>query len=137
MSRWMKTQIKTLSNIEPQYFEGAMDYLGYYADFDQKKVSRSYEGDTQDVHCVLVDKASGKSTNIGLKFTSGEDGTVNMTVVCDWYYTHMSDSEFESKFTIAYNRTKVVDKAYQQGFSVESEEVMADGRTMITLTRAA
>ena len=137
MSQWMKTQIKTLSNIESSYFEGAIDKMGYYADFDQKKVTRSYEGDTQDVHCVLVHKDTGKSANIGLKFAANQDGTVNMTVICDWYYSNMSDKQFESQFTVAYNRCKIIDKAARQNFSVESEEVMADGRTMIVLTRAA
>ena len=137
MSNWKQAKIETLSNIESAYFESAMDRLGLYADFNQKKMTRSFEGDSKDVHCVLVNKTTGKSANIGLNFTANEDGTVNMVVNCDWYYTDMSEKEFVSKFTVAYNAVKTIDKATCQGFSVESEEVMSDGRTKIVLTRAA
>lgn len=137
MSKWMQTKINTLSNIENDYFEAALDRLGYYADFDQKVVTRSYEGDSKDVHCVIVSKDTGKSTNIGLRFTAKEDGTIDMNIICDWYYSNVDGNTFESKFTVAYNTVKTIDKAAQQGFTVASEEVMSDGRTKIVLTRAA
>ena len=72
MSRWTEAKLETLSNIESEYFYGALDKMGYKADFSKKTLSRSYEGDSKNVDCVITTKA-GVPINVGLRFKEGED----------------------------------------------------------------
>ena len=137
MSKWMQAKLETLSHIDSDYFFGALDRMGYSADFTTKQVTRSYEGDSRDVDCVLVEKATGNPVNVGLKFSTNEDNTVNMVIVADFFYTRMNSKSFTEKFTIEYNTVKYESVAAEMNFSVESEETLQDGRRKIVLTRAA
>lgn len=133
----MQAKLETLSHIDSEYFFGAIDRMGYAADFTNKKVTRSYEGDSRDVDCVLVDKDTHEPINVGLRFSSNEDQTVNMEIVADFYYTRLNSKSFMEQFTIEYNTVKYEAVAAEMNFSVESEETLQDGRRRIVLTRAA
>ena len=136
MSRWTEAKLETLSNIESEYFYGALDKLGYKADFSKKTPSRSYEGDSKNVDCVITTKA-GVPITVGLRFKEGEDDTVNMEIVTDWYYSKVNENKFTERFTIEYNTLKYTAVAAGMDFSVETVEDMADGRRKIVMRRAA
>ena len=72
MSCWKQTKLETLSNIETEFFLGALDKMGYKADFSKKKIDRSYEKDSNNVDCVICDKDTGKSINVGMRFSKNE-----------------------------------------------------------------
>lgn len=136
MSRWLQAKLSTLSNIETHFFNDALERLGYKADFSNKKLMRP-EGDYQEVDCVVVEKNSGKSIGVGLRFHAEQDGNVSMTVVADWFYSSLTSKGFTEKFTIEYNTVKYIAAAESMNFAVESVENMADGRRRIVVARAA
>ena len=136
MSRWTEAKLETLSNIESEYFYGALDKMGYKADFSKKTLSRSYEGDSKNVDCVITTK-TGVPINVGLRFKEGEDDTVNMEIVTDWYYSKVNENKFTERFTIEYNTVKYQQIASEMNFSTESVEQLADGRRRIVMVRAA
>ena len=137
MSCWKKTKLETLSNIETEFFLGALDKMGYKADFSKKKIDRSYEQDSRDVDCVICDKNTGKSINVGMKFTKNDEGNVNMTICADWYYSSANEKSFKEQFTIEYNTLKYQQIASEMNFNTESVETLADGRRRIVMVRAA
>ena len=137
MSCWKKTKLETLSNIETEFFLGALDKMGYKADFSKKKIDRSYEQDSRDVDCVICDKNTGKSINVGMKVAKNDEGNVNMTICADWYYSSASERSFREQFTIEYNTIKYQQIASEMNFNTESVETLADGRRRIVMVRAA
>lgn len=136
MSKWLQAKLSTLSNIETEFFSEALLRMGYKADFGRKKLMRP-EGDYQEVDCVVVDERSGKDIGVGLRFHAEKDGDVSMTVVADWFYSHLTSEGFTEKFTIEYNTVKYIAAAENMNFSVESIENLADGRRRIVVARAA
>lgn len=137
MSKWLSAKIQQLSNVEDDYFFKAIERMGYEADFSQKSLTRSMERDSQKVDCVLLEKATGNSAHIGLRFVANEDNTVNMVVVTDSYYSHVTDKKFAQNFTLEYNTVKYTDVAASMNFQVESEEILEDGRRKVVMTRCA
>lgn len=136
MSKWMKTKVKTLSNIESDYFYEALERMGYKADFSKKSLTRGYEGDSQPVACLIYTK-SGSPLNVGLRFHENSDGLVNMEIVADWFYSSTTAEKFTERFTLEYNTVKYTAVAAAMDFSVESVETLSDGRRKIVMSRAA
>ena len=136
MSKWLKAKLSTLSNIETTFFNDALERMSYKADFSKKKLMRP-EGDYQEVDCVVVDKQSEKPIGVGMRFHAEKDGAVSMTVVADWFYSHITSEGFTEQFTIEYNTAKYISAAENLNFAVESIENMADGRRRIVVARAA
>ena len=137
MSCWKQTKLETLSNIETEFFLEALDKMGYKADFSKKKIERTYERDSNDVDCVICDKNTGKSINVGMRFSKDDEGKINMTICADWYYSSTSERQFTENFTIEYNTVKYQQIASEMNFSTESVEQLADGRRRIVMVRAA
>ena len=137
MSCWKQTKLETLSNIETEFFLGALDKMGYKADFSKKKIDRSYEKDSNNVDCVICDKNTGKSINVGMRFTKNDEGSVNMTICADWFYSSANEKSFKEQFTIEYNTLKYQQIASEMNFNTESVETLADGRRRIVMVRAA
>lgn len=136
MSKWMQTKVNTLSNIESDYFYEALERMGYKADFSKKSLTRGYEGDSQPVDC-LVYTNNGSPLNVGLRFKETNEGTVNMEIVADWYYSNTTAEKFTEKFTIEYNTVKYTAVAAAMDFSIETVENLSDGRRKIVMSRAA
>ena len=128
MSCWKQTKLETLSNIETEFFLGALDKMGYKADFSKKKIDRSYEKDSNNVDCVICDKDTGKSINVGMRFSKNEEGSINMTICADWFYSSANEKSFKEQFTIEYNTLKYQQIASEMNFNTESVETLADGR---------
>ena len=137
MSCWKQTKLETLSNIETEFFLGALDKMGYKADFSKKKIDRSYEKDSNNVDCVICDKDTGKSINVGMRFSKNEEGSINMTICADWFYSSANEKSFKEQFTIEYNTLKYQQIASEMNFNTESVETLADGRRRIVMVRAA
>ena len=137
MSCWKQTKLKTLSNIETEFFLGALDKMGYKADFSKKKIDRSYEKDSNDVDCVICVKDTGRSINVGMRFSKNEEGSINMTICADWFYSSANEKSFKEQFTIEYNTLKYQQIASEMNFNTESVETLADGRRRIVMVRAA
>ena len=137
MSCWKQTKLETLSNIETEFFMEALDKMGYNADFSKKKIERTYERDSNAVDCVICDKNTGKSINVGMRFSKDDEGKINMTICADWYYSSASERSFREQFTIEYNTIKYQQIASEMNFNTESVETLADGRRRIVMVRAA
>ena len=137
MSCWKQVKLETLHNVETEFFLEALDKMGYKADFNQKSIRRAYEGDNRDVDCVICDKHTGKSINVGMKFAKGDEDGITMTICADWYYSSISERQFTENFTIEYNTVKYQQIASEMNFSTESVEQPADGRRRIVMVRAA
>ena len=137
MSCWKQTKLETLSNIETEFFLGALDKMGYKADFSKKKIDRSYEKDSNDVDCVICVKDTGRSINVGMRFSKNKEGSINMTICADWFYSSANEKSFKEQFTIEYNTLKYQQIASEMNFNTESVETLADGRRRIVMARAA
>lgn len=137
MSCWKQIKLETLSNVETEFFLGALDKMGYKADFSKKKIDRSYERDSNKVDCVICDKDTGKSINVGMRFSKNKEGNINMTICADWFYSSANEKFFKEQFTIEYNTLKYQQIASEMNFNTESVETLADGRRRIVMVRAA
>ena len=76
MSNWSRAKV-TFKKMDSALLSDALKAMGYYPNFNDKKVDGSYSYDgSRECDCVLYDINTDQTSNIGLSFTTDKDGNI-------------------------------------------------------------
>ncbi|MEI6428180.1 MAG: DUF1257 domain-containing protein [Pseudanabaena sp. ELA607] len=98
-------------------------------DFVENALVRGYQGNTTTAAIVI---RLSHGYDIGLR--QSQDGTT-YEAVADWWGVGVSATEFSQDLNQRYAHRAILHHAAQQGFTIETEEVLADGTVRVVLGR--
>lgn len=140
MSNWLKAHC-SIENIEDEFLVPALARMGLVADFTTNKVGNRYIEDDRPCDALLRNIEDNSSSGIGLCFQVNQNDNgrtkITMSAISDWWESEYTDKTFMDRFIIEYNTERAICSAREQGFTVEVEETLEDGRRRLVLHRAA
>ncbi len=98
-------------------------------DFVEHGLVRGYQGNTTTAALVIQ---LSHGYDIGLRLR--QDGT-GYEVVADWWGVGITAEEFSQDLNQRYAHKALLHQAAQQGFTIETEEILADGTVRVVLGR--
>ena len=125
MSNWLRARVSTeIKNPRRDLFEKALDDMGYYPDYKEKVVHGAYSAErTENVDCVLRDKATGNITTIGFSFTKAPNNEVVLSVSGDFFHTSFSGEQFMKRLGMFYRFEHGKEVLEEQGYTIEDTEI--------------
>lgn len=137
MSNWSRAKV-TFKKMDSALLSDALKAMGYYPNFNDKKVDGSYSFDgSRECDCVLYDINTDQTSNIGLSFTTDKDDNIDIKVIGDWYNKTYNDKTFTQALTLEYSTANMIKQARENGYMVQETEMIEEYKRRVVFVKAA